>query len=54
MSSRFFTNHGDQTLLKKFQGVFGSNPDIEWFDGLVGLLNTPEGASPTRAAWSRP
>ena len=38
MSTRFFTNHGDQTLLKKFQGVFENNPDIEWFDALVGFL----------------
>jgi len=38
MSTRFFTNHGKQTLLQKFQGVFESNPDIEWFDALVGFL----------------
>jgi hypothetical protein len=38
MSTRFFTNHGDQTLLRKFQGVFENNPDIEWFDALVGYL----------------
>lgn len=38
MSTRFFTNHGEQTLFKKFQGVFQSNPDIEWFDALVGFL----------------
>jgi hypothetical protein len=38
MSTRFFTNHGDQTLLRKFQGVFESNTDIEWFDALVGYL----------------
>jgi superfamily II DNA or RNA helicase len=38
MSTRFFTNHGDQTLLKKFQGVFESNSDIEFFDALVGYL----------------
>lgn len=38
MSSRFFTNHGEQTLLRKFQGVFESNADIEWFDALVGFL----------------
>jgi hypothetical protein len=37
MSSRFFTNHGEQTLLKKFQGIFDNNPDIEWFDALVGF-----------------
>lgn len=38
MSTRFFTNYGEQTLFKKFQGVFQSNPDIEWFDALVGFL----------------
>jgi superfamily II DNA/RNA helicase len=38
MSTRFFTNHGEQTLFKKFQGVFENNPDIEWFDALVGYL----------------
>jgi len=38
MSTRFFTNHGDQTLLRKFQGVFESNTDIEWFDARVGFL----------------
>lgn len=40
MSSRFFTNHGEQTLFRKFQGVFQSNPDIEWFDALVGYLRS--------------
>ncbi len=38
MTSRFFTNQGDQTLLRKFKGVFEHNPDIEWFDALVGYL----------------
>ena len=40
MSTRFFTNHGEQTLFKKFQGVFDSNPDIERFDALVGYLRS--------------
>ena len=40
MSTRFFTNHGDQTLFKKFQGVFESNTDIERFDALVGYLRS--------------
>jgi hypothetical protein len=40
MSTRFFTNHGEQTLFKKFQGVFESNPDIEWFDALAGYLRS--------------
>ena len=38
MSTRFFTNDGDNTLLKKFAGVFAHNPDIERFDALVGYL----------------
>src|SRR6476620_949687 len=40
MNSRFFTNHGQQTLFKKFQGVFENNSAIEWFDALVGYLRT--------------
>lgn len=38
--TRFFTNHGEQTLFQKFQGVFESNHDIEWFDALVGYLRS--------------
>ncbi|HSY20243.1 MAG TPA: helicase-related protein [Candidatus Acidoferrales bacterium] len=38
MSKRFFTNEGENTLLKKFAGVFTHNPDIERFDALVGYL----------------
>lgn len=40
MSTRFFTNTADKTLLQKFAGVFTHNPDIEWFDALVGYLRT--------------
>ena len=40
MSTRFFTNNAENTLLKKFAGVFAHNPDIEWFDALVGYLRT--------------
>src|SRR6267378_3666047 len=40
MSTRFFTNHGEQTLFRKFQGVFESNQDIEKFDALVGYLRS--------------
>jgi hypothetical protein len=36
MSTKFFTNNAENTLLKKFAGVFAHNPDIEWFDALVG------------------
>ena len=38
MSTRFFTNEENNTLLKKFEGVFTHNPDIERFDALVGYL----------------
>jgi hypothetical protein len=40
MSTRFFTNDGENTLLKKFAGVFASNADIERFDALVGYLRS--------------
>lgn len=40
MSTRFFTNAGDNTLLKKFAGIFENNPDIERFDALVGYLRS--------------
>src|ERR1017187_2328353 len=38
MSTRFFTNLGKPTLFEKLKGVFENNPDIEWFDALVGYL----------------
>lgn len=38
MSTRFFTNDGDNTLLNKFKGVFEHNKDIEYFDALVGYF----------------
>lgn len=38
MSTRFFTNAGENTLLKKFKGIFENNKDIEHFDALVGFL----------------
>ncbi|MBO0593127.1 helicase [Cellulophaga sp. E16_2] len=38
MSTRFFTNDGDNTLLNKFKGVFEHNKDIEHFDALVGYF----------------
>lgn len=40
MSTRFFTNHGAQTLLAKFSGVFSSNKDMAAFDALVGYLRS--------------
>lgn len=38
MSSRFFTNAGDNTLLAKFRGIFEHNTDIDRFDALIGYL----------------
>lgn len=38
MGTRFFTNDGENTLLKKFEGVFHHNPDLRRFDALVGYL----------------
>jgi superfamily II DNA/RNA helicase/HKD family nuclease len=38
MSTRFFTNDGENTLLNKFKGVFENNKDIEFFDALVGYF----------------
>lgn len=38
MSTRFFTNDGENTLLNKFKGVFENNKNIEFFDALVGYF----------------
>ena len=38
MSTRFFTNAEQNTLLEKFAGIFKHNPDIVQFDALVGYL----------------
>lgn len=38
MSTRFFTNSGENTLLNKFKGIFENNKDIEYFDALIGFL----------------
>lgn len=38
MSTRFFTNAGENTLLNKFAGIFEHNADIERFDALIGYL----------------
>lgn len=40
MSSKFFTNHGPQTLFDKFRGVFASNRDLRAFDALIGYLRS--------------
>ena len=37
MSSKFFTNQGNNTLLKKFEGIF-KNTKVYSFDALVGYL----------------
>jgi hypothetical protein len=38
MSTKFFTNNEENTLLNKFAGIFEHNPDIEFFDALIGFL----------------
>lgn len=38
MSTKFFTNHGAQTLYAKLKAVSEHNPDLECFDALVGYL----------------
>lgn len=38
MSTKFFTNNEENTLLKKFEGVFKYNPNIQFFDALVGYF----------------
>jgi SNF2 family DNA or RNA helicase len=38
MSTKFFTNNDDNTLLRKFEAVFSYNPKIHHFDALVGYF----------------
>jgi SNF2 family DNA or RNA helicase len=38
MSTKFFTNNEDNTLLRKFEAVFSYNPKIHHFDALVGYF----------------
>jgi len=38
MSTKFFTNSEENTLIKKFEGVFTFNPNIQYFDALVGYF----------------
>lgn len=40
MSTKFFTNDNENTLIKKFKGVFEHNPGIQNFDALVGYLRS--------------
>ena len=38
MSTKFFTNSEENTLINKFKGVFTYNPNIQYFDALVGYF----------------
>ncbi|GAB4343724.1 MAG: helicase-related protein [Flammeovirgaceae bacterium] len=38
MSTKFFTNQDDNSLLKKFEGVFANIESIHYFDALVGYF----------------
>lgn len=38
MSTKFFTNKEQNTLLNKFKGIFANNQDIEFFDAMVGYF----------------
>jgi len=38
MSTKFFTNSQANTLINKFEGVFKYNPNIQYFDALVGYF----------------
>lgn len=38
MSTKFFTNEGENTLIRKFKGIFEHNKNIEIFDALVGYF----------------
>lgn len=40
MSTKFFTNQNDNSLLKKFEGVFNNIDSIRHFDALVGYFRT--------------
>ena len=40
MSTKFFTNSEENTLISKFEGVFTYNPNIQYFDALVGYFRT--------------
>lgn len=40
MPTKFFTNQNDNSLLKKFEGVFTNVESIRYFDALVGYFRT--------------
>ncbi len=46
MATKFFTNSGEITLLKKFAGIFEHNPDIERFDASRNLFPGIDPVSP--------
>lgn len=39
-TTKFFTNHSQNTLLNKFQGIFENNKYIEFFDALIGYFRS--------------
>ena len=40
ISSNFFTNRSDNTLMKEFEGILQHNPNIRNLDAVVGFLGT--------------
>lgn len=38
METKFFTNKEENTLIKKFEGIFAENQSIKYFDALVGYF----------------
>ena len=40
MSTKFFTNDGENTLFNRFEGVFKHNKEIRFFDALVGYFRS--------------
>lgn len=42
MSTKFFTNSEENTLINKFEGVFNYNPNIQYFDALVGYFRASQ------------
>ena len=40
MTTKFFTNENENTLISKFEGVLTYNPNIKFFDSLVGYFRS--------------
>lgn len=40
MTTKFFTNENENTLISKFEGVLKYNPNIKFFDSLVGYFRS--------------